>query len=58
MSLVELLELAAALAIVVGIAWAAAVLVPAVWAWPAALGMAGVLLLVLSMVIDRKGGAG
>ncbi len=58
MSLVELLELAAALAIVVGIAWAVAVLVPAVWAWPVALGMAGVLLLVLSMVIDRKGGAG
>ena len=58
MSLVELLELAAALAIIVAIAWAAAVLVPAAWVWPAALGVAGVLLLVLSMVIDRKGGAG
>jgi len=59
MSLVEVLELAALVALVVALAWASSLLVPAPWSWPMALGVGGVLLLLVSIVIDRvKGGRG
>ncbi len=59
MSLVEILELVAMLAIIVAIAWALALLVPSVWFWPVAIGVAGFGLLAFSLAVDRtKGGRG
>ena len=59
MSLVEILELVAVLAIVVAVAWALALLVPSTWSWPVAVGTFGVGLLLYSLVVDRtKGGKG
>ena len=59
MSLVEVLELVAVLAIVVAASWALALLVPSAWSWPVAVGTLGVGLLLFSLVVDRtKGGKG
>ena len=55
MSLVEILELAAMLAVLVGVGWAAALLAPATLAWPVGLVTFGVLLFAMSWVIDRRG---
>lgn len=59
MSLVEVLELVAVLAIIVAASWALALLVPSTWSWPVAVGTFGVGLLLFSLVVDRtKGGKG
>lgn len=54
MSLPELLELAGALVLVVSLGLLAGVLLPAL-AWPVALGVIGVGLLVVAFVIERAG---
>ena len=59
MSLVEILELVAMLAVLVGVGWAAALLAPVALAWPVGLVTFGVLLFAMSWVVDRtKGGKG
>lgn len=59
MTLVELLELIAVVAVLVAVAWAAALVVPIAYAWPVALGVFGVLLLLFSQLINsKKGGEG
>ena len=59
MSLVEVLEMVAVLAIVVAVSWALALLVPSTWSWPVAVAAFGVGLLLFSLVVDRtKGGKG
>ena len=59
MSLVEVLELVAVLAIIVAVSWALALLVPSIWSWPVAVGTFGAGLLLFSLVVDRtKGGKG
>ena len=52
--LVEILELVAMLAVLVGVGWAAALLVPVALAWPAGLVTFGVLLFAMSWLIDRR----
>ena len=59
MSLVEVLEMVAVLAIVVAVSWALALLVPSIWSWPVAVGTFGAGLLLFSLIVDRtKGGRG
>lgn len=59
MSLVEILELVAVLAIIVAVSWALALLVPSTWSWPMAAAAFGAGLLLFSLVVDRtKGGKG
>ena len=59
MSLVEVLEMVAVLAIVVAVSWALALLVPSIWSWPVAVGTFGAGLLLFSLIVDRtKDGMG
>ena len=59
MTVAEVLELVGTLAVIVGVALMAAVLVPPWMSWPIGLGLAGVLLLGFAWLIERaKGGGG
>lgn len=59
----ELLELAGALALVLGVAWAVGVAVPSPWSWPAGAVTGGLGLLLLGQWVyfartARRGGGG
>lgn len=56
MRLVEWLELAGALAVIVGLAWITALFAPASMAWSTGLIVFGVLVLLFSWLIDRRKG--
>lgn len=56
MNLTSVLDLLGALLLIIAVAWCFVILVPAPWAWPAALAVASFLITGLSALIS-KGGA-
>lgn len=58
MSVADLLELAGALAMIVGASWAVALLAPAPFGWPAGLVVFGVLVVVVAWLNERNGAGG